>query len=182
MKNKLLILVIILGSILSGCTSTAEEKVTLGTKTQTTQITNESNQKDERKKQQKSNDLFREIGEVTKVVGNEITLKLIKVQQITDTENVPERSSKDKIASGQAKFPGGGQTGRKAKVEYTGEVATIIIPVGTPIYSRSMNGQEKVELEEITSGSKLTLLYNSDQKDITISERIIKQITLVKGR
>ncbi|MCT4631107.1 MAG: hypothetical protein N4A76_00050 [Firmicutes bacterium] len=182
MKNKLIISVAVLGLLLSGCSSAAQEKVTLGTVTEVKNETTTKSNIELKKENQKNTELFREIGEVTKVVGNEVTLKLIKVQAATDSDKSQDEASRDKKSSGQGKFPGGGQTGRKVKVEYTGEVATIIIPVGTPIYSRSMNGQEAVELEEITTGSKLTLMYNNNQKDKIISERTINQVTLIKGR
>lgn len=165
MKIKMSIYFIVTILLFTGCSSAGGETIIPNN---TSEVENSSNKEKEQK-------YFTEIGEVTKVIGNEITMKMIK-----KSEKSTETTNSDKEKIGKQAFPGGGPTGRKSTVEYTGEVVTFIIPVGTPIFTRTGKNLEEVELEEIISGVKLNLSYKYKELEKEIPDRIINKIILMK--
>ncbi|WHY02665.1 hypothetical protein [Neobacillus sp. DY30] len=132
-------------------------------------------------------------GEVSEVIGNEVTLKLLKIPDMSavnrekGTGGAPTDSKAeggaatgtpptDGAAAGAA---GGGAGGGMREKQYTGEVKTIIIPVGTPIVSMTRGEEGMVETEismnELTSGNTLSIYYQEDGKTI-------EKITIRKPR
>lgn len=123
------------------------------------------------------------MGEVSEIVGNEVKLKVIKMpERPTGTPENPN-GGKPNITPGTN--PGGngswqpgtqqggtGQSGqtRNRQREYTGEVKTIIIPVGIKIttMTRGQNGveQKEVNISEIKQGTILQIYYADDGKTI----------------
>jgi hypothetical protein len=132
-------------------------------------------------------------GEVSEVIGNEVTLKLLEIPDMS-VMNREKGTGGDKTgdkAEGSAPTgdttsgaaagaitgtPGGG--GMREK-NYTGEEKTIVIPVGTPIVSMTRGEEGMVEseigLNELTSGSTLSIYYQEDGKTI-------EKITIRKPR
>ena len=132
-------------------------------------------------------------GEVSEVIGNEVTLKLLEIPDMS-AMNREKGTGGDKTgdkAEGSARAgdttsgaaaeattgtPGGG--GMREK-NYTGEEKTIVIPVGTPIVSMTRGEEGMVEseisLNELTSGSTLSIYYQEDGKTI-------EKITIRKPR
>ncbi|MEH6995168.1 hypothetical protein V7075_21080 [Neobacillus drentensis] len=136
-------------------------------------------------------------GEVSEVIGNEVTLKLLEIPDMS-AMNREKGTGGDKTgdktgvkAEGSAPAgdttsgaaagaitgtPGGG--GMREK-NYTGEEKTIVIPVGTPIVSMTRGEEGMVEseisLNELTSGSTLSIYYQEDGKTI-------EKITIRKPR
>ena len=167
-----------------GCSSAAasEEKTT----------TEESSSKESNKN---STDLgeIDVYGEVSEVIGNEVTLKLLEIPDMS-AMNREKGTGGDKTgekAEGSAPAgdttsgaeagattgtPGGG--GMREK-NYTGEEKTIVIPVGTPIVSmtRGEDGmvESEISLNELTSGNTLSIYYQEDGKTI-------EKITIRKPR
>jgi len=84
-------------------------------------------------------------GKVSRIVGNEVTVQLIEMPEISgDTEGTG--------ANGQSARPEGGS---KQEPKFTGETKQIIIPVGVPIGARTREGQEVLDLSDIVSGSMI---------------------------
>lgn len=103
----------------------------------------EIRQNTEREKQGQA-DIF---GKVSRIVGNEVTVQLVEMPEISG--NIEEGSE-----GGQNARAAGGN---KQEPKYTGETKQIIIPVGVPIASRAREGQEILDLSDIVSGSMIML-------------------------
>lgn len=119
-------------------------------------------------------------GEISEVIGNEVTLKLLEIPEMSaqNGERGKNEAKRPDIATGD-QAPGTGRGGGMREKNYTGEEKTIVIPVGTPIVSmtRGDNGMEETEinLNELTSGSTLSVYYQEDGKTI-------EKITIRKPR
>ena len=106
-------------------------------------------------------------GEVTEIIGNEFTLKLMQIPEV------------DPTAQEQGQRNGNGQPSVR---NYTGEEIDLIIPVGTPIYTRTpginqSNGQAgtgsgtgpietEINMKEIQKGWVMQVYYQDDGKTI----------------
>ncbi len=117
-------------------------------------------------------------GEITEIIGNEVTLKLMEMSATeTESSRVP--------GSGMGKNSGG--SGVPAEKNYTGEERTIVIPVGTPLVMRvtaqstgttaeSGTGtgpvEQEIGLNQLTKGMILRIRYLDDDKTI---EKILAQ-------
>jgi hypothetical protein len=127
-------------------------------------------------------------GEVSAIDGNKVTLKLLEIPQMTrrnrqngsnDTGTGGNNSSSN--SGGNATGNGGytgrgiggaggpGRGGMRVK-KYTGEVKTIEIPNGVSLVTmtRGTNGMSEstISLNDLTTGSTLSIYYNSDGKTI----------------
>lgn len=128
-------------------------------------------------------------GEVSEVIGNEVTLKLLEIPDMSAMNR--EKGTDGEQAGGKAEgsAPAGDTTGGAAagatggggmrEKQYTGEEKNIVIPVGTPIVSMSRGEEGMVETEislnELTSGNTLSIYYQEDGKTI-------EKITIRKPR
>ena len=127
----------------------------------------------------KSPDLY---GEVTDVSGNQVTLKLIKVPAIPTGGVRPTGGARP---SGWARPTGGARPtgwvrptggafptgGASRLIEYTGEVKTVIIPVGVQITesTRATDGTVTatvVDISKVSVGSFLSIYYGSNGSSI----------------
>lgn len=161
-----------------GCSSTAasEEKTTTEEST-----SNEANKN--------STDLgeMDVYGEVSEVIGNEVTLKLLEIPDMAamnrekGTNGAPptDRNTEGGAATGGTATDGTAAGKGMREKQYTGEEKTIIIPVGTPIVSMTRGEEGMVETEigmtELTSGNTLSIYYQEDGKTI-------EKITIRKPR
>jgi len=118
------------------------------------------------------------MGEIVDIIGNEVTLKLMEMAQ-TDT-------SETRVPGSGAGRNGGG-SGTPIEKNYTGEEMTLIIPVGTPLFTRitsqgtGMEGsattgtgpvEKEIGLNELARGTTLKIRYMADGKTI---EKILAQ-------
>ncbi len=101
-------------------------------------------------------------GEISEIVGNEITLRLFAESETIDTEEVRTPGS----------GAGKGATGETEPREYSGETLTVVIPVGTLIYTRVRSTgettegatgtgpiEEEIGLDDIKVGTQLKIYY-----------------------
>jgi uncharacterized protein YceK len=152
--------IMVLSTLLSGCKSnTAATQAAQGTQRRSSAKSTDTTSKT---RQMGKADLY---GEVTFIAGNEVTLKLIKIPEISTTQNAaqdkgttsgdssqssaqsqggdPSRGGGGSMGGGAPMdggggFPGGtsGTTQKKTtNYEYTGESKTILIPVGLSLAS-----------------------------------------------
>ena len=109
-------------------------------------------------------------GEISEIIGNEITLRLYAADEtITEESRVP--------GSGR------GQTASTEPKEFSGETATIVIPVGTLIVKRirqtmpsestgetgetgSGPVEEEIGLDDLTIGTQIKVYYKEGTKII----------------
>lgn len=85
-------------------------------------------------------------GQVRTVLGNEVTLSLAEPQNNAELSEAEKENRKNEM---QALSPEEKQKQRDGQVKFTGETATVTIPVGTPITSgNSVNDQQN--LKELT--------------------------------
>jgi hypothetical protein len=132
-------------------------------------------------------------GEVSEVIGNEVTMKLLEIPDMS-AMNREKGTVGDKTGDkAEGSAPAGDTTsgaaagattgtpsgGGMREKNYTGEEKTIVIPVGTPIVSMTRGEEGMVEseisLNELTSGSTLSIYYQEDGKTI-------EKITIRKPR
>ncbi|MFX3623488.1 MAG: hypothetical protein ACE3JP_05435 [Ectobacillus sp.] len=110
-------------------------------------------------------------GEVSEIIGNEVTLRLIEKPE------KPARNGENDGNGGGRGGAGGrggdgasGGGGAMRERKYTGEEKTFVIPVGAPLVTvtRGESGMEesKISLNEVTPGSILSVYYEEDGKTI----------------
>jgi hypothetical protein len=170
-KNRLLLTLasILLISSVVGCSSDASS----GEQAKTT--TEESTNKDANAKMMSFEDID-VYGEVSEVIGNEVTLKLLKIPEMPANGQNPQNGEKGENVTGTPPTDGTGGSGERPQgggmreKQYTGEEKTIIIPVGTPLMTtaRGENGmtESEISLNELTSGSTMSISYKEDGKTI----------------
>ncbi|MBM7649760.1 hypothetical protein JOC78_002744 [Bacillus ectoiniformans] len=109
-------------------------------------------------------------GEVSEIIGNEVTLRLIEKPEKPE-RNGENSANNDGRKSGAGSRTGDGSSGGVMRErKYTGEEVTFIIPVGAPLVTviRGEDGREEneISLNEVTSGSVLSVYYQKDSKTI----------------
>ena len=101
-------------------------------------------------------------GEISEIIGNEITLRLFAENEelITEESRTPGSGA------------GRGATGETVPREYSGETLTLVIPVGTPIFTRVRTTSETTEagtgtgpveqeigLDDLKVGTQMKIYY-----------------------
>lgn len=87
-------------------------------------------------------------GMVKTVLGNEVSLSLAEYQDVTKlSEEEKEKKRNDMQSLSQEER----QKIKNQQINYTGETASVIIPVGTPIISGNINSGQKVIKELLLS-------------------------------
>jgi hypothetical protein len=122
-------------------------------------------------------------GEVSAINGNQITLKLMNIPQMNKPKSQVRGSGSGNMQTsgtspgngappGNGTAPGNGSKGGgvMGQPAYTGKEKTITIPNGTQMTSmtKGTNGMEqsKITLDQITTGSILSVYYDTDGKTI----------------
>lgn len=203
MKNKglSLVLITVLSLSLTACSKAENGTATNNTTSQTEQSGSQQ--------PIKQADLY---GEVSDIVGNEVTLKLIKMPERPNSTAYPNQNNSDGAPGGgqgrpsdrqgnpgsEQSNPDGNQSNPNNEMtnrvqmqrEYTGEVKSIIIPVGLKITTQSRGqgrtpqsgttqggttqgggtqsapAETEVKLESIKIGNVLQIYYAEDGKTI----------------
>lgn len=133
-----------------------------------------TNQKGQRMKTRP--DMF---GKVKSIIGNEVVLELIEIPQIeTKGKNDKDKAKNVLAVNGDAEGdrPGPrseGGAGRR-ELNLTGETATILIPVGVPITTRSSGEVKNLEIADIYEGSMLQIWTNEEEN--------ITRVAIMQGR
>jgi len=163
-----LVLIIVLTLALTAC---SKEEGGNGTINATSQTGESSNQQ-----QFKQADLT---GELTDIVGNEVTLKIIKNPVMPNNTKAPDRNNSAGMPDVTQGRPDGGQGIPKGEMpnrtqvqrEYTGEEKSMIIPVDLKITTmargqggatQSAPNETEVKLESIKIGDVLQIYYAAD--------------------
>lgn len=154
MKRNLLIIVIgTLFVLATGCANgdsqEATQEATQEDNVATVQTENKEPQKENDPKDMKRADA---LGKVTRIVGNEVTLDLIEMPEVSE-ENKSEGNGQERMKQGN-----GG-----VEPTFTGETKQVVIPVGIPILTRSKTGQEELDLSDIVSGSMIMLWMDENE-------------------
>lgn len=118
-------------------------------------------------------------GEITDITGNEITLKIIKMPQQQQPGSSarprgtqrPQTSPRPQTSGDPGTGNGGGMGQGTARTRtYTGEVKTIVIPVGTKLTSTSFGQggttETEVNINTLAKGTVLSIYYATDKKTI----------------
>lgn len=169
---------ILIVSFIVGCSNTTSS----GKQTSTDQSNSNKASANSNTKAFEKPDLY---GEVSEVIGNEITLKLLKIPEMPARNgqkegykaagNVDDKGSN--VAPNGANADGSGAQGAGAgagrgmrQKEYTGEEKTMVIPVGTSLVTttRGENGmtESDISLNELKSGYTMSVYYKKDGKTI----------------
>lgn len=119
-------------------------------------------------------------GEVSAIAGNKVTLKLLKIPQMSGRNGQARGTGNGNMganaagnngtyAGGSGGNGGPGKGGMRAR-SYTGETKTIDIPDGVSMttMTRGTNGmtQTNISMNELTIGSTLSIYYDTDGKTI----------------
>jgi hypothetical protein len=115
-------------------------------------------------------------GEVSAINGKQVTLKLMKIPQMNRPKGQVRGSGTGNMGTtgtspGNGNANGGqGRSGMKQQPSYTGKEKTITIPDGAQIttMAKGTNGmkQSNITLDQITTGSTLSIYYDTDGKTI----------------
>lgn len=143
--------------LLVGCTNSSSASQTASTSNGNGSSTGQSNMN--RPSFQKP-DVY---GEISKISGNTVTLKLLELPQM---QRRSQNFSNSNTSSGGR--PSSGYRGMTKM--YTGKVITIVIPKNVSITTMAFgqNGitQTKIRLSKLTTGSILSVYYKSGSKTI----------------
>lgn len=114
-------------------------------------------------------------GEVSAINGNQVTLKLMKTPQMNRPKGQVRGSGTGNMGTtgtspGNGNVNGSQGTGGMRQPSYTGKEKTITIPDGVQMttMTKGTNGMEqsKITLDQITTGSTLSVYYDTDGKTI----------------
>jgi len=119
-------------------------------------------------------------GEISDITGNEVTLKIIKMPQRQQPGSSarprgtrsPQTSPRPQASPGAqgSGYRGGMGQGAARTRTYTGEVKTIVIPVGTKLTSTSFGQggttETEVNINTLAKGTVLSIYYATDKKTI----------------
>lgn len=114
-------------------------------------------------------------GQVDRIIGNEVTLRLAEMPQRTEgqtsgTKPVTAPTGQSSTRTGEGMGASG--AARRTELTFTGESKQIIIPVGVPIESFSKNSTDSLELSDITAGSNIMLWEDESQTIVRV--RVMK--------
>lgn len=104
-------------------------------------------------------------GKVTRIVGNEVTVALVEMPEVAQGANDGTESKQRSTGAGMGGPPDGGGM---MEVQYTGETKQLTIPVGIPINSRSREGNEELEISDITAGAMIMIWNNESGYPIRV--------------
>lgn len=171
LASKVFIILICLSLVLSGCTASSQPGDTTSKNT-----TNEAQEeKDANKEVERSNKRPDMFGKVKSIIGNEVVLEIAEMPQMTEKK---EGNQSNKVNGG------GNATGERPQrvggmeLKLTGETATLLIPVGIPITTRSQGGSKEIDLADIYEGVSLQIWFD----DIDKEDRMITRVVMMQGR
>lgn len=90
-------------------------------------------------------------GKVSRIVGNEVTLALIEMPKVDESNEKKQKAERS---------ADGFQGAMNMEPNYTGETIKLIIPVGVPILARGKGIQEEKDLSDIIAGSMIMIWTN----------------------
>lgn len=157
-----MVLTLIFVFVLSGCTSEESNEMEIE------KIETVSEVDDTETDVNLNADKERMSGEISKIIGNYITLELYNMPERGTNRVENEDNIDSPLATAAAPVPGsggggggkGGGTGTKT-LEKSGEVVEIVIPVGTVIKSFA-NPDMTFEIEALSKGMSITVFIDSE--------------------
>lgn len=179
MKNKILILVLMTALIVSGCagTETSESEITVKKIEEPALETEEVTSTDVDSETGENIDKEKMTGEISRIVGNLITLELFEVPERTGdgtgvppTEDGEEAPTVSPLAgttdTATGSKGGGGGTGSgggsgMTTFEKTGESVEVIIPVGSMIKTQD-NPDVILEIEVLAKGMSVMVVVDEE--------------------
>lgn len=173
--SKVLIVMVCLSLILSGCTESSQPS-DLASNSTTNEVQKEKDENNEEQKSKKRPDMF---GRVKSIIGNEVVLEIAEMPQMQNNND----GKQEKKANG-ASTEGGKGTGERPQgaggreLKFTGETATLLIPVGIPITTKSQEGSKEIDLADIYDGVSLQIWFD----DIDKEDRMITRVVMMQGR
>ncbi|MDM8534544.1 hypothetical protein QUF55_07580 [Clostridiaceae bacterium HSG29] len=158
-----IILILILAVSLIGCSSTESNEMEIEKiETEATPVKTDSTETETGLNADKE----RISGEISKIVGNSITLELYEVPErganrTESTENATSPLTSQAPVQGSGGKNGGGGGKDVSTLEKTGETIEVVIPVGSVIKSLA-NPDMTFEIEALTKGMNITVFVNSE--------------------
>ncbi len=169
-----LIVLILLSLVLTGCTE-ANESDNAASSNSNNEAQIKENEREEGQRDRRRPDMF---GRVKSIIGNEIVLEIAEMPQ-RPTNKSGEQGNKT------AGVPGGGNgDGERPRgvgmreIKLTGETATLLIPVGIPISTRSQNGMKEIDLADIYVGATLQIWFDDEETE----NKTITNVVMIQGR
>jgi len=162
----------------------ADKSTTQSSDTQTNTGENSTGQQQERGLQNRA-DLY---GRVKSIIGNEVVMELAEMpQRVEGQERTGEGSGN--LQNGQMPVPGAGVPGAgggagfaqrsgQREIKLTGETVTILLPVGVPINTFSVNGAKEIDMADIYAGNMMQIWYEDSEAE----NKTITRIMVIQGR
>ncbi|WP_432666309.1 hypothetical protein R9X47_08180 [Wukongibacter baidiensis] len=179
LMSRILIVLICLSAVLTGCTE-ANEPSNASPSNQNTEAQLEENKQKDGQNARKRPDMF---GRVKSIIGNEVILEIAEMPQTKagKGENQGEKAAGSTGGAGNGGGKGEGKGSQGAgmrELKLTGETATLLIPVGIPISTRSQNGMSEIDLADIYVGSTLSIWFEDNDAE----NKAITRVMMMQGR
>lgn len=175
LMSKVLIVIICLSVVLAGCTE-SKESGDVASKNTINEVQEEKDDNSEGQRSRNRPDMF---GRVKSIIGNEVVLEIAEMPQIAVDK---DDDQKNKAAG--APTGGGNGTGQRPEgvarreLKFTGETATLLIPIGIPITTRFQGDSKEIDLADIYAGVSLQIWFD----DIDKEDRMITRVMMMQGR
>lgn len=172
LASKVLILVMCISMVLAGCTETSQTSDE-GSQNTTNEVEKETDVNKEKGMANKRPDMF---GKVRSIIGNEVVLEIAEMPE-TPEKREKEGSQGNKTNGGEKNNGDRPQRVGGMQLKLTGETATLLIPVGIPITTRSQGGSKEIDLADIYEGVSLSIWFDDADKE----DRMITRVTMMQG-
>lgn len=173
--SKVFIVIICLSLVLSGCTASSQP----GDTASNNAINEDQEGKDANKEVERTKKRADMFGRVKSIIGNEVVLEIAEMPQITDDKQNNQKNQAVGVPTGQGNGTGQKPQGvGRRELKFTGETATLLIPVGIPITTRLQGESKEIDLADIYEGVSLQIWFD----DIDKEDRMITRVVMMQGR
>ncbi len=166
--SKVLIVLVCLSLVLTGCTESKEPMDTVSKSTEN------ENQRERRVRSRA--DIF---GRVKSIIGNEVVLEIAEMPERIANQGEGQEGRGEGAARREGNSGGESPGGRGMReMKLTGETVTLLIPIGIPITTRSQKSLKEIDLADIYVGATLQIWF----EDGDAEKKAIARVTMMQGR
>jgi len=170
------ILLICLSLLFTGCAKTNEPSNAVPSDVSSEAEGRQTENKEGERKRMRP-DMF---GRVKSIIGNEVVLEIAEMPERTANKNGDQTNKPIGVPNGEGN--GGGQrpqgVGAGRELKFTGETATLLIPIGVPITTRGQGELKEIDLADIYAGALLQIWFD----DINKEDKMITRVMMQQGR
>lgn len=120
-------------------------------------------------------------GKVKSIIGNEVILEMAEMPEMPDRQQQSkngQNNSGQKSNGGNGGMRPEGMKPENRQLKLTGETATLLIPVGIPITTRSQVDTKEIDIADIYEGVMLQIWFDKSDKE----NKTITKVSMIQGR